>query len=216
MNLKSITAHSAVALSLVSVCSLSHASFFDNLFSSSTKEPVALSATTQEIMKNHPVWVIDGKDTSAWSVVEGKKPRRGAAPLLLKQDRGDLGLIPAQTDAGYVATKTEKISLFQPTSVVFEKNGSALLKFGAGKAPVQIGLKLRAFDVSGLKMAEFLKNRKGQPLAEAEKVFVVDTHFSPAAITPICPPIQGPQLGVLTAHPASTKISRRPSLIHCL
>ena len=32
MNLKSITAHSAVALSLVSVCSLSHASFFDNLF----------------------------------------------------------------------------------------------------------------------------------------------------------------------------------------
>ena len=74
MNLKSITAHSAVALSLVSVCSLSHASFFDNLFSSSTKEPVALSATTQEIMKNHPVWVIDGKDTSAWSVVEGKKP----------------------------------------------------------------------------------------------------------------------------------------------
>ena len=109
MNLKSITAHSAVALSLVSVCSLSHASFFDNLFSSSTKEPVALSATTQEIMKNHPVWVIDGKDTSAWSVVEGKKPRRGAAPLLLKQDRGDLGLIPAQTDAGYVATKTEKI-----------------------------------------------------------------------------------------------------------
>ena len=116
MNLKSITAHSAVALSLVSVCSLSHASFFDNLFSSSTKEPVALSATTQEIMKNHPVWVIDGKDTSAWSVVEGKKPRRGAAPLLLKQDRGDLGLIPAQSDAGYVATKTEKISLFQSVS----------------------------------------------------------------------------------------------------
>ena len=121
-------------------------------------------------MKNHPVWVIDGKDTSAWSVVEGKKPRRGAAPLLLKQDRGDLGLIPAQTDAGYIATKTEKISLSYPTSVVFEKNGTALLKFGASKSPVQIGIKLRAFDVSGLKMSEFLKNRKGEPLAEAEKV----------------------------------------------
>lgn len=170
MNLKSITAQSAVALSLVSACSLSHAGFLDNLFASSTKEPVALSTTTQEIMKNHTVWVIDGKDTSAWSVVEGKKPRRGAAPLLLKQDRGDLGLIPAQTDAGYIATKTEKISLSQPTSVVFEKNGSAILKFGAGKNPVQIDIKLRAFDVSGLKMAEFLKNRKGQPIAEAEKV----------------------------------------------
>lgn len=112
MNLKSITAQSVVALSLGSVCSMSQAGFLDNLFSSSTKEPVALSTTTQEIMKNHPVWVIDGKDTSAWSVVEGKKPRRGAAPLLLKQDRGDLGLIPAQTDAGYIATKTEKISPF--------------------------------------------------------------------------------------------------------
>ena len=111
VNLKSITAQSVVALSLVSVCSMSQAGFLDNLFSSSTKEPVALSTTTQEIMKNHPVWVIDGKDTSAWSVVEGKKPRRGAAPLLLKQDRGDLGLIPAQTDAGYIATKTVKISL---------------------------------------------------------------------------------------------------------
>ena len=111
MNLKSITAQSVVALSLVSVCSMSQAGFLDNLFSSSTKEPVALSTTTQEIMKNHPVWVIDGKDTSAWSVVEGKKPRRGAAPLLLKQDRGDLGLIPAKQDAGYIATKTEQISL---------------------------------------------------------------------------------------------------------
>lgn len=77
-------------------------------------------------MKNHPVWVIDGKDTSAWSVVEGKKPRRGAAPLLLKQDRGDLGLIPAQTDAGYVATKTEKISLFQPHPASYLKRTARL------------------------------------------------------------------------------------------
>ena len=103
--------------------------------------------------------------------LKGKSPRRGAAPHAAeRQDRGDLGLIPAQTDAGYIATKTEKISLSYPTSVVFEKNGTALLKFGASKSPVQIGIKLRAFDVSGLKMSEFLKNRKGEPLAEAEKV----------------------------------------------
>ena len=51
--------------------------------------------------------------------------------------------------------------------------------------------------------------------AEYEQV-VVDTHFSPAAITPICPPIHGPQLGVFTAHPASTKMSISPSWIHCL
>ena len=37
VNLKSITAQSVVALSLVSVCSMSQAGFLDNLFSSSTK-----------------------------------------------------------------------------------------------------------------------------------------------------------------------------------
>lgn len=81
--------------------------------------------------------------------LKGKSRAAEQLPLLLKQDRGDLGLIPAQTDAGYIATKTEKISLSYPTSVVFEKNGTALLKFGASKSPVQIGIKLRAFDVSG-------------------------------------------------------------------
>ena len=135
MNLKSITAQSVVALSLVSVCSMSQAGFLDNLFSSSTKEPVALSTTTQEIMKNHPVWVIDGKDTSAWSVVEGKKPRRGAAPLLLKQDRGDLGLIPAQTDAGYIATKTEKISLSYPPASSSKRMAPLSLSSVQARAP---------------------------------------------------------------------------------
>ena len=90
MNLKSITAQSVVALSLVSVCSMSQGGFLDDLFSSSTKEPVALSTTTQEIMKNHPVWVIDGKDTSAWSVVEGKKPRLTGSSCFAEA-RGDLG-----------------------------------------------------------------------------------------------------------------------------
>lgn len=72
MNLKSITAQSVVALSLVSVCSMSQAGFLDNLFSSSTKEPVALSTTTQEIMKNHPVWVIDGKILPLGLSLKGK------------------------------------------------------------------------------------------------------------------------------------------------
>lgn len=172
MNLKAISAQTAVALSLVSVCTLSHAGFLDNLFSNTTKEPVALPETTQQILKvkGEPIWVIDGNDTSAWSVIEGKKPRRGAAPLLLKQDKGTLGMIPAQVDAGYVATKTAKISLEHPTSIAFEKNGTALLKFGTDKSPVEIGMKLRAFDVSGLKMAEFLKNRKGDQTGEALKV----------------------------------------------
>ena len=37
---------------------------------------------------------------------------------------------------------------------------------------------------------------------------VVATHFSPLAMTPMCPPRQGPQVGVETAQPASMKVVR--------
>lgn len=172
MNLKSITAQSVVALSLVSVCSMSQAGFLDNLFSSSTKEPVALSTNTHEIMKNHPVWVIDGKDTSAWSVVEGKKPRRGAAPLLLKQDRGEPWSDSGSNRCRLHCNQNRKDLSFLIRPASSSKRMAPLsLSSGASKSPVQIGIKLRAFDVSGLKMSEFLKNRKGEAsLAEAEKV----------------------------------------------
>ncbi len=170
MNLKLLSAQSAVALSLISFASLSHADFLSDLFGSSNKEPVALNQTTQSIMTSSPIWVIDGKNTSAWSVVAGKKPKKGATPLLLKQDKGTLGLIPAQMDVGYVATTAAKVSLAQPISVSFEKNGDALLKYGNSKQPISLAFKLRAYDVSGLKIASFLKNRQGGDLAEVERV----------------------------------------------
>lgn len=170
MNLYNLSLRTSVALSLVSVCSLSHAGFLDNLFGNTAKEPVVISETTQQIMMNQPVWVVDGKDTSSWTVVEGKKPRKGPAPLLLKQTKGGLGLLPAQMDADYIATANERIPLDAPTSVSFNKNGTAVLKYGKSKAQVAVDLKLRAYDVGGLKMADFLKNRKGESSAEAAKV----------------------------------------------
>ena len=45
---------------------------------------------------------------------------------------------------------------------------------------------------------------------------VVEMHRSPSARTPMCPPTQGPHVGVDTTQPASTKISARPSLMHCM
>lgn len=170
MNLYNLSMRTTVALSLVSACSLSHAGFLDNLFSSSVKEPVVISETTQQIMMNQQVWVVDGKDTSSWTVVEGKKPRKGPAPLLLKQTKGGLGILPAQIDADYIATANEKIPLDSPTSVAFNKNGTAVLKYGKSKTPVAVDLKLKAYDVSGLKMSDFLKNRQGGASAEAAKV----------------------------------------------
>ncbi len=41
-------------------------------------------------------------------------------------------------------------------------------------------------------------------------LLLVDTHRSPFARIPMCPPRQGPQVGVQTTAPASTKVSIKP------
>lgn len=49
------------------------------------------------------------------------------------------------------------------------------------------------------------------PMRPTKLRLVVDTHRSPSARTPICPPRHGPQVGVLTTAPALINISIRPS-----
>ena len=60
-----------------------------------------------------------------------------------------------------------------------------------------------------LKGKQVAKNVRVMVVPATQKIFVqciheglaeifVETHFSPLAITPICPPIQGPQLGLKT------------------
>ena len=51
------------------------------------------------------------------------------------------------------------------------------------------------------------------PMRPTKLRFVVETARSPAHITPICPPRQGPQVGVETAQPAVINVSTRPSCI---
>jgi len=50
------------------------------------------------------------------------------------------------------------------------------------------------------------------PILPMKLRLVVDIHLSPAASTPICPPRQGPQVGVLTAAQALINISISPYL----
>ena len=49
------------------------------------------------------------------------------------------------------------------------------------------------------------------PMRPTKFRLVVETVRSPSAITPMCPPRQGPQVGVDTAAPASMKVWIRPS-----
>jgi hypothetical protein len=51
------------------------------------------------------------------------------------------------------------------------------------------------------------------PILPTKFRFVVEMARSPSARMPICPPRQGPQVGVLTAAPALMKISISPSFM---
>ena len=53
------------------------------------------------------------------------------------------------------------------------------------------------------------------PMRPTKFRFDVAMAVSPFARMPICPPRQGPQVGVLTAPPASMKTLSRPSSIAC-
>ncbi len=51
-------------------------------------------------------------------------------------------------------------------------------------------------------------SEEGWPIRPTKFRLVVASARSPAASIPMCPPRQGPQVGVETLHPASTKMVR--------
>ena len=51
----------------------------------------------------------------------------------------------------------------------------------------------------------------GSPIRPTKFLFVVETHFSPLASIPMCPPKQGPQVGAEIIAPASINIFINPS-----
>lgn len=168
MKVVSLTSKSAIGLCLLTIVPFCKANFLDDLFGSVTQEPIELATTTQQIFNSNPVWVLDGNQTSAWKVVTGPKPKKGSAKLELNQINGDIGLIPAQMNAGSIARNTGKVPLNKPISVEFLKNGAMQLNYGEGKKAVEVDVALKAYDVSGLPIANFLKNRDGSvnPMAE--------------------------------------------------
>lgn len=171
MKFKLITLQTAVAVSLTCVATASGASFLSDIFSSSSKEPVVLNESTETILKQGPIWTFNDGQTSSWTLKVGAKPKRSKAPApyILSQSQGVTSLMGTQMDAGSVATTQAKITLKEPVTVSFQKNGTALLQYGVAKAPVNIGIKLTAYDVSGQKIANYIKNRQGKPTAWTEK-----------------------------------------------
>ncbi len=164
MKLTKFAISSVAAASLLSVAPLSHADFISDLFSSSSKNPVELNETTVKIFETSPVWLIDGKNTSSWTL------KKKGARYQLTRTKGPTSMVSTQLDAGAVARTAGKIPLLHANSVSVNKDGTLRLSYGNPKAPVLIDLQLKAYDVSGMKMADYLKNRQGNPSVESEKV----------------------------------------------
>jgi hypothetical protein len=145
--------------------SSANAGFLDDMFGSSEKPVVPLNLTTQQIIENNTVWSFNNKVPSAWSVV---KQGKGSA---LKQVNGKESALDSQMEPGTLVTPVGKSPFQTPAGVTFTKGGSQmLLTFGSGKTTTQIGLSFKALDVSGQKIANFLKTRAGEPSAAVEAV----------------------------------------------
>ena len=168
MNLKVISCQTAVALSLVTFMQASHADFLSDLFSSNTKEPVALNASTAEITSWGPMWVIDGRKASAWQITHDKK--NSSKNYTLHKTSGDLNLINSQINAGSIARTTGKVFLEKPTAIEQQPNGTLRVFYGNAKNPVVVNVRLQAYNISGLKIANYLKNRDGSTSAYADGV----------------------------------------------
>ncbi len=165
MNLKVLTCQASIAAAMLAVAPASHADFLSDLFGSSAKEPAVLPLTTSQILQKE-VFSIDGCKVSAWEVAP-VATKRGTRYNLV-QKIGSQTLVGSQLDAGNIVTKNGKVRLDKAVGVTFLKNGNAQFTFGQPKTPVIIDLQLRAFDVSGQKIADYLKTRDGKEAKEAE------------------------------------------------
>lgn len=166
MNFKVVSCQACMTAALVAFAPVSHADFLSDLFGSASKEPVVLPLSTAQILQDE-VYAVDGKKISAWEVKEVKTKRKTSYQFV--QVMGKESLPSTQIDAGSVVTSTGKVKLEKPIGVTFLKNGDVQLSYGLKKAPVIIDMELKAFDVSGQKIANYLKTKDGKESADAEK-----------------------------------------------
>ena len=169
MKFKVLTCQAGIAAAMLAVAPASHADFLSDLFGSSAKEPAVLPLTTSQILQKE-VYSIDGRKVSAWEVVPVSTKRGTRYNLVQKEGTGTL--FGSQLDAGNVVTKNGKVALDKAAGVTFLKNGDAQFTFGHPKTPVIIDLNLRAIDVSGQKIADYLKTRDGKTSNEIGRAHV--------------------------------------------
>ncbi len=165
MKLKTFSLQVALSLASMSIACAANAGFLSDLFGPE-KEPTVLPLTTTQILQNE-VWVVDGNKPSAYEVATEKTKKGTRYKFVQKQ--GTQGPVSSQIEGGSVVRNTGKVLVTKPIGVTFLKNGDAQFSFGSAKAPVLINVQMKALDVSGQKMSDYLQVKGAKTNADADK-----------------------------------------------
>ncbi len=169
MKFKVLTCQAGIAAAMLAVAPASHADFSFRPFGSSAKEPAVLPLTTSRFFKKKFIRSMDVKS------LLGKlcqSPLSGAHAITWSRKKVRTGtLFGSQLDAGNVVTKNgKKLPWIKPLELHSLKTEMLNSLSVIQKTPVIIDLNLRAIDVSGQKIADYLKTRDGKTSNDSEKV----------------------------------------------
>ncbi len=180
MNLKKATfrvAALAALVSLASLASVSQANFLEDLFGGHKHEMVPLPQTTANILQDE-VWSFDAGKPSAY-VLQTEKLKKGSRYKLVRKE-GSMGLVQSQLPSGTIVSNSGKLKLDNPIAISFLNNGDAQISYGNAKTPVLVDLRLVGYDVSGMKIADFLRVTGSRDNSQAERVR--NASFPPGSI----------------------------------
>ncbi len=169
MKLKPYLFQTAAVASLVAFAPVVSANFLTDLMSKggdASKTAKPLTMTTTQILGGRVYAFVDSKE-SAWEAVPVKSKK--GTTYQFKQVSGSHGLVPSQIEIpGKIVADAGRVELHKPIGVSFLKNGDAEFKFGSQKGPVVVNVQMKAWDVSGLKMADYVavQGAKTNPLVE--------------------------------------------------
>lgn len=141
--------------------------FIDRIIASdSQKAPTSRTISAKSVTLGKTLWSFDDNGASSFTVRSGKSKNS----YVLSQLRGSENPLTAQTGDANLVTQSGKHRLARPATVTFKDKGRVMeLRYGE-KDPVRVEVTMKAVNVSGLKIRDFLKNKDGSQSILASSV----------------------------------------------
>lgn len=149
------------------IVSAASADFINRIISeNSQKSPASRTVSVKAVTLGKTLWSFDDKGASSFTVRSGKSKDS----YVLNHLKGSENPLTAQTGDANLITQSGRHRLARPATVTFKDKGRVMeLQYGK-KEPVRIEVTLKAVDVGGLKIRDFLKNKDGSRAALASSV----------------------------------------------